>query len=107
MHEYDMIVPNFERETRTHFFQWLDRLQHSGICTEIYRNSTVDTAELLEKAHGKDSVFRVNVLYTGTYLIGAEERTEARMNDIEERIQQQYERHLVLIETHDDFRYEE
>lgn len=107
MHEYDMIVPNFERKTRTHFFQWLDRLQHSGICAEVYRNSTVDTVDLLEKAHGYNSVFVVNVRHTGTYLIGAEERTEFAMKDIEERIQNQAERHLVLIETHDDFRYEE
>ena len=107
MHEYDMTVPNFERKTRTHFFQWLDRLQHSGICAEVYRNSTVGTAELLEKAHGKDSVFLVEVSHTGTYLLGAEERTEFAMKDIEERIQQQSERHLVLIETHDDFRYDQ
>ena len=76
MYGYQMIVPNFERKTRTHFVEWLDRLQHSSICAEVYRNSTYDTADLLERAHGYNSMFIVEVSHTGSYLIGAEERTE-------------------------------
>lgn len=106
MQVYHMIVPNFECETRRRFASLLDALEHSRICAQVYRNSSEETARLLEKAHGKEGVFLVRIKHTGTYLLGAEERTRNLMEDIYHKIQQNLERHLVLIETHDDFRYE-
>lgn len=106
MQAYHMIVPNFECETRRLFAQWIDTLEHSGICAQVYRNSSEETATILEKAHGKEGVFLVRVEHTGTYLLGAEERARNLMEDIHRKIQLNPERHLVLIETHDDFRYE-
>ena len=106
MHEYHMIVPNFECETRRRFAQWIDTLEHSGICASVYRNSSEETAKLLEKAHGKDGIFLVRADHTGSYLLGAEERTRNLMEDIHKKIQMNRERHLVLVETYDDFIYE-
>lgn len=101
-----MIVPNFECKTRRLFAQWIDTLEHSGICAQVYRNSSEETADILAKAHGKEGVFLVRVEHTGTYLLGAEERARNLMEDIYHKIQLNPERHLVLIETHDDFRYD-
>jgi len=106
MHTHRMIVPNFECETRRRFNRWLDVLEHSGICAQVYRNSSEDTASILERAHGKDGVFLVHADHTGSYLLGAEERTRNVMEEIQEKIQLTPDRHLVLVETYDEFIYQ-
>lgn len=107
MHVYHMIVPNFECDTRRRFAQWIDTMEHSGICAQVYRNSSEETARLLEKAHGKEGVFLVRAGHTGSYLLGAEERSRNVMEEIYRNIQLNLERHLVLVETYDDFRYDQ
>lgn len=98
---YRMIVPTCDRPVRKHFTEWLDRLQHAGICAQVYRNSSEDTAELLDRAHGP-GVFLVRICHTSSYLIGAEERAENVMRDITEKIQLYAERHLVLEEEYEE-----
>ena len=98
---YRMIVPTCDRPVRKHFSEWLDRLQHTGICAQVYRNSSEDTAKLLDRAH-EHGVFLVRICHTSSYILGAEEHAETVMRDITEKIQVYEERHLVLEEDYEE-----
>lgn len=100
MKGYKLIVPLPSCDLTTHcdFMDWLKLLENSGICAQVFRNSSMDTAILLEKAHGLNSVTVLDIAYTDTYLITAMEYLRQVMEEVQRSIQLRTERYIVCIE---------
>jgi hypothetical protein len=79
---------------------WLKLLEVGGICAQVFRNSSMDTAMTLEKAHGLNSVTVLDISHTDTYLIGAVEHMYEVMEEVQKNIQLRPERYVVCIEKY-------
>lgn len=100
MKGYKLIVPLASADLPAHcdFMDWLKLLEDGGICAQVFRNSTMDTAMMLEKAHGLNSVTVLDILHTDTYLIGAVDHMMKVMAEVQKNIQLRPERYVVCIE---------
>lgn len=58
----------------------------------------MDTAMLLEKAHGLNSVTVLDITHTDTYLLAALEHLREVMEEVQKNIQLRPERYVVCIE---------
>ncbi len=100
MKGYKFIVPFQSCDLPAHcdFMDWLKLLEDGGICAQVFRNSSMDTATILEKAHGLNSVTVLDISHTDTYLIGAVEHMYEVMEEVQKNIQLRHERYVVCIE---------
>lgn len=100
MKYFKMIVPveQVDKSANHDFLDWLERLHTGGICAQVYRNSSIDTAKLLERAHPNASVFVLEITYSDSYIIGTLERTNKTMDEITCKIQEDTPRNVVCIE---------
>ncbi len=101
MKVYKLIVPLQSCDLPTHcdFMDWLKLLEDGGICAQVFRNSSMDTATMLEKAHGMNSVTVLDISHTDTYLLGALDHMKAVMKEVQKNIQLRPERYVVCIES--------
>ena len=97
-HKITVPLPSADLPTHCDFMDWLKFLEHGGICAQVFRNSSMETAMLLEKAHGLNSVTVLDITYTDTYLIGALENLKLVMEKVTTEIQLRPERYVVCIE---------
>lgn len=100
MNGYKLIVPLQSCDLPSHcdFMDWLKLLEDGGICAQVFRNSSMKTAMMLEKAHGLDSVTVLDIAHTDTYLNGAIEHMYEVMAEVQKNIQLRPERYVVCIE---------
>lgn len=100
MRGYKLTVPLPSADLPTHcdFEDWLDMLEHGGICAQVFRNSSMDTARLLERAHGLNSVTVLEITHSDTFLIGALENLKRVMEEVPRLIQLHPDRYVVCIE---------
>jgi len=100
MRKFKFTVPLETADLPAHcdFMDWLQRLHDGGICAEVYRNSSIDTAEILQRAYPQASVFVLDINHTDTYLIPAVENMYETMEEITKAIQQNSPRNVVCIE---------
>ena len=97
-HKITVPLPSADLPTHCDFMDWLKFIEHGGICAQVFRNSSMDTAMLLEKAHGLNSVTVLDIPHTDTFLIGALEHLRAVMEEVQKNIQLRPERYVVCIE---------
>lgn len=97
-HKIIVPLPSADLPTHCDFMDWLKLLEHGGICAQVFRNSTMDTAMLLEKAHGLNSVTVLDIMYSDTYLITSLEHLKEVMERVQQEIQLRPERYVVCIE---------
>lgn len=91
-------LPNADLPSHCDFNDWISNLEDGGICAQVFRNSSMDTAMMLERAHGLNSVTVLDITHTDTYLIGALEHMRKAMEQVQESIQLRPERYVVCIE---------
>lgn len=91
-------LPNADLPSHCDFNDWINNLEHGGIRAQVFRNSTMDTAMLLERAHGHNSVTVLDITHTDAYLIGALEHMKEAMEKVQQEIQLRPERYVVCIE---------
>lgn len=97
-HKIIVPLPSADLPTHCDFMDWLKLLEHGGICAQVFRNSSMDTAMLLEKAHGLNSVTVLDITHTDTYLITVIENLKLVMEKVTTEIQLRPERYVVCIE---------
>lgn len=97
-HKFIVPLPSCDLLTHCDFNDWISNLEHGGICAQVFRNSSMDTAMLLEKAHGLNSVTVLDITHTDTFLIGALELLREVMEKVQKEIQLRPERYVVCIE---------
>ncbi len=98
VHKITVPLPSADLPTHCDFMDWLKLLEHGGICAQVFRNSSMDTAMLLEKAHGLNSVTVLGIMYSDTYLLASLENLKLVMEKVTTEIQLRPERYLVCIE---------
>lgn len=97
-HKIIVPLPSCDLPTHCDFNDWISNLEHGGICAQVFRNSSMDTAMLLEKAHGLNSVTVLDIMHSDTFLIGALEHLKEVMEVVQKNIQLRPERYVVCIE---------
>ena len=97
-HKLIVPLPSSDLPNYRDFMDWLSLLEHGGICAQVFRNSSMETAMLLERAHGLNSVTVLDITHSDTYLIAAIDHLRQVMEEVKENIQLRPERYVVCIE---------
>lgn len=89
-------APALEHECYS-FTEWLDNLEHGGICAHVFRNSSDGTAALLSKAHPVGTVIALLVEEADVLTKKDVERMHNHMETISRLLQYAPYRALVLV----------